>query len=73
VAVTERPGACTPKTLDYWGFHRTQVEQLREHDEAILRESAKHHKDEKKLIEIAARAPKELESLFEQDEPSKSA
>ncbi len=58
--------------LTYSESHRA-AQRLREHDEAMLRESAKHHQDEKKLVEIAARARKELESLFEQDERSKSA
>ncbi|HZI09580.1 MAG TPA: monovalent cation:proton antiporter-2 (CPA2) family protein [Myxococcus sp.] len=58
--------------LTYSESHRA-MERLREHDEAMLRESARHHKDEKKLVEIAAKARKELESLFEQDEQTKSA
>ncbi|WP_164019905.1 monovalent cation:proton antiporter-2 (CPA2) family protein [Pyxidicoccus trucidator] len=58
--------------LTYSESHRA-LERLRDHDEELLRETAKYHKDEAKLVEMAAKARKELESLFEQDEQSKSA
>ncbi|MBZ4417891.1 monovalent cation:proton antiporter-2 (CPA2) family protein [Myxococcus sp. RHSTA-1-4] len=53
--------------LTYSESHRT-MERLREHDEQLLRATAKYHRDEEKLVEMAAKARKELESLFEQDE-----
>lgn len=53
--------------LTYSESHRA-LERLRDHDEELLRETAKFHTDEAKLVEMAARARKELESLFEQDE-----
>jgi glutathione-regulated potassium-efflux system ancillary protein KefC len=52
--------------LTYSDVRRT-VERFREHDEALLMATSPYHKDEKKLTEMAARARKELESLFEQD------
>ncbi|WP_342377025.1 monovalent cation:proton antiporter-2 (CPA2) family protein [Myxococcus stipitatus] len=60
--------------LTFSESHRV-MERLREHDEKMLRETARYHGDEKKLMEMAARARKELESLFEQDdaEQKKSA
>ncbi|AGC48841.1 glutathione-regulated potassium-efflux system [Myxococcus stipitatus DSM 14675] len=60
--------------LTFSESHRV-MERLREHDEKLLRETARYHHDEKKLVEMAARARKELESLFEQDdaEQKKSA
>lgn len=46
----------------------TGVQRFREHDERMLRETAKYHRDEKKRMELAAKARKQLESLFEKDE-----
>ncbi len=57
--------------LTYSESHRA-LERLRDHDEELLRETAKFHKDEAKLVEMAAKARKELESLFEQDEAERS-
>ncbi|MCE9671009.1 monovalent cation:proton antiporter-2 (CPA2) family protein [Myxococcus stipitatus] len=53
--------------LTFSESHRV-MERLREHDEQLLRDTARFHGDEAKLIEIAARARKELESLFEKDD-----
>jgi len=47
---------------------RRALERLREHDERLLRETARFHSDEKKLVEMANQARLELESLFEKDE-----
>ncbi|GEN10663.1 Kef-type potassium/proton antiporter, CPA2 family [Myxococcus fulvus] len=60
--------------LTFSESHRV-MERLREHDEKLLRETARFHRDEAKLVEAAARARKELERLFEQDdaEQKKSA
>ncbi|NTX60406.1 cation:proton antiporter [Myxococcus sp. CA051A] len=60
--------------LTFSESHRV-MERLRDHDEKLLRETALFHRDEQKLVEAAARARKELESLFEQDdaEAKKSA
>ena len=51
------------------------MERFREHDERILHESFRYQRDEKKLIEIADRSRRELESLFDRDgaEERKSA
>lgn len=57
--------------LTYSESHRA-LERLRDHDEELLRETAKFHTDEAKLVEMAARARKEMESLFEQDDRTKS-
>ncbi|GHG79450.1 monovalent cation:proton antiporter-2 (CPA2) family protein [Comamonas sp. JC664] len=51
---------------------RRAHERMREHDEHLLRETARFHRDEKKLVELADKARKELESLFEQDEAEQS-
>ncbi|MCP3099627.1 monovalent cation:proton antiporter-2 (CPA2) family protein [Myxococcus sp. K15C18031901] len=53
--------------LTFSESHRV-MERLRDHDEKLLRDTARFHGDEAKLIEIATRARKELESLFEQDD-----
>lgn len=53
--------------LTFSESHRV-MERLRDHDEKLLRETARFHRDEQKLVEAAARARKELESLFEQDD-----
>jgi glutathione-regulated potassium-efflux system protein KefB len=53
--------------LTYSESHRAML-RMREHDEQLLRDTAKYHRDEEKLVELAAKARKELESLFEQDE-----
>ena len=54
---------------------RGTVDQFREHDERMLQESFQYQRDEKKLIEIAERSRRELESLFARDvdEERKSA
>ena len=53
---------------------RVEVERFREHDERILLDSFRYQRDEKKLIEIADRSRRELESLFDRDtEERKSA
>ncbi|QSQ22200.1 cation:proton antiporter [Pyxidicoccus parkwayensis] len=57
--------------LTYSESHRA-LERLRDHDEELMREAAKFHKDEAKLVELAARGRKELESLFEQDEADRT-
>jgi len=54
---------------------RSTLDRFREHDERMLLESFKYQRDEKKLIEIAERSRRELESLFNRDaaEERKSA
>jgi glutathione-regulated potassium-efflux system protein KefB len=54
---------------------RGTLDQFREHDERMLQESFHYQRDEKKLIEIAERSRRELESLFarDADEERKSA
>ena len=54
---------------------RGTLDQFREHDERMLQESFHYQRDEKKLIEIADRSRRELESLFarDADEERKSA
>jgi glutathione-regulated potassium-efflux system protein KefB len=54
---------------------RGTLDQFREHDERLLQESFQYQRDEKKLIEIAERSRRELESLFarDADEERKSA
>jgi glutathione-regulated potassium-efflux system protein KefB len=54
---------------------RGTLDQFREHDERLLQESFHYQRDEKKLIEIAERSRRELESLFarDADEERKSA
>ena len=54
---------------------RGTLDQFREHDEHLLQESFHYQQDEKKLIEIAERSRRELESLFarDADEERKSA
>jgi glutathione-regulated potassium-efflux system protein KefB len=46
---------------------RSTLERFREHDERILQESFRYQRDEKKLLEIAERSRRELESLFTRD------
>ena len=46
---------------------RKSLERFRQHDEELLMATYLHHKDEKKLTEMAAKARAELESLFVQD------
>jgi glutathione-regulated potassium-efflux system protein KefB len=46
---------------------RKTLERFRQHDEELLLATSPHHKDEKKLSEMAAKARAELESLFVQD------
>lgn len=53
--------------LTYSESRRAQ-ERMMEHDERLLRETARFHRDEQKLVELADKARKELESLFEKDE-----
>ena len=54
---------------------RSTLDRFREHDERMLKESFQYQRDEKKLIEIAERSRRELESLFTRDaaEERKSA
>jgi len=54
---------------------RATLDRFREHDERLLQESFQYQRDEKKLIEIAERSRRELESLFARDvgEERKSA
>ncbi len=54
---------------------RSTLDRFREHDERLLQESFQYQRDEKKLIEIAERSRRELESLFARDaaEERKSA
>ena len=47
---------------------RSTLDRFREHDEQLLQESFQYQRDEKKLIEIAERSRRELESLFARDE-----
>jgi glutathione-regulated potassium-efflux system protein KefB len=46
---------------------RSTLDRFREHDERMLQESFQYQRDEKKLIEIADRSRRELESLFTRD------
>ncbi len=46
---------------------RSTLDRFREHDERILQESFQYQRDEKKLLEIAERSRRELESLFTRD------
>ncbi len=46
---------------------RSTLDRFREHDERMLQESFRYQRDEKKLIEIAERSRRELESLFARD------
>jgi len=46
---------------------RSTLDRFREHDERILQESFRYQRDEKKLLEIAERSRRELESLFARD------
>jgi glutathione-regulated potassium-efflux system ancillary protein KefC len=67
----------TDKILQEMGLtysqSKTAVERFRQHDEALLLATHQHHRDEKKLLELAQKARKELEELFEKDEQKKSA
>jgi len=47
---------------------RSTLDRFKEHDERMLQESFQYQRDEKKLIEIAERSRRELESLFARDE-----
>lgn len=47
---------------------RATLDRFREHDQQLLQDSFQFQKDEKKLIEIAERSRRELESLFARDE-----
>jgi glutathione-regulated potassium-efflux system protein KefB len=46
---------------------RDTLDRFREHDERLLLDSFRYQRDEKKLIEIADRSRRELESLFDRD------
>jgi glutathione-regulated potassium-efflux system protein KefB len=46
---------------------RETLDRFREHDERMLQQSFQYQRDEKKLIEIADRSRRELESLFDRD------
>jgi len=46
---------------------RSTLDRFRAHDEQMLQESFLYQRDEKKLIEIADRSRRELESLFSRD------
>ncbi|HZJ55203.1 MAG TPA: monovalent cation:proton antiporter-2 (CPA2) family protein [Myxococcaceae bacterium] len=69
----------TGDVLQQLGFSyseaRSTLDRFREHDERMLQESFQYQRDEKKLIEIAERSRRELESLFSRDvaEERKSA
>jgi len=69
----------TGDVLQQLGFSyseaRSTLDRFREHDERLLQESFQYQRDEKKLIEIAERSRRELESLFARDaaEERKSA
>ena len=52
---------------------RSTLERFRDHDERLLMNVYPHHKDEKKVAELAAQARKELESLFQQDAEQKAS
>ncbi len=62
----------TGEVLQELGFGyseaRATLDRFREHDEQLLQESFQYQRDEKKLIEIAERSRRELESLFARDE-----
>jgi glutathione-regulated potassium-efflux system protein KefB len=55
-----------------WSDSKTATDRFRQHDEAMLLSTYKHHGDVKKLTEIALKARQELEELFAQDEQKKS-
>ncbi|MGZ6029924.1 MAG: cation:proton antiporter domain-containing protein, partial [Myxococcaceae bacterium] len=61
----------TGEVLQELGFTysdaRSTLDRFREHDERMLQESFRYQRDEKKLIEIAERSRRELESLFARD------
>ena len=61
----------TGDVLQELGFSYSEaestLERFREHDERLLQESFQYQRDEKKLIEIADRSRRELESLFARD------
>ncbi|RPH68472.1 MAG: glutathione-regulated potassium-efflux system protein KefB [Myxococcaceae bacterium] len=61
----------TGDVLQQLGFSyseaRGTLDRFREHDERMLQESFQYQRDEKKLIEIAERSRRELESLFARD------
>jgi monovalent cation:proton antiporter-2 (CPA2) family protein len=61
----------TADVLQELGFtyseaHET-LDRFREHDERMLQQSFQYQRDEKKLIELADRSRRELESLFDRD------
>ena len=61
----------TGEVLQELGFGyseaRATLDRFREHDERMLQESFQYQRDEKKLIELAERSRRELESLFARD------
>jgi glutathione-regulated potassium-efflux system protein KefB len=61
----------TSEVLQELGFTysdaRETLDRFREHDERLLQESFRYQRDEKKLIELADRSRRELESLFDRD------
>jgi monovalent cation:proton antiporter-2 (CPA2) family protein len=52
---------------------RETLDRFREHDERMLQESFRYQRDEKKLIELADRSRRELESLFDRDMPERKS
>jgi monovalent cation:proton antiporter-2 (CPA2) family protein len=67
----------TADVLQELGFtyseaHET-LDRFREHDERMLQQSFRYQRDEKKLIEIADRSRRELESLFDRDVPERKS
>jgi glutathione-regulated potassium-efflux system protein KefB len=51
-----------------WSDTKTALDRFRQHDEALLLSTYKHHGDVKVLREMANKARQELEELFQQDE-----
>jgi glutathione-regulated potassium-efflux system protein KefB len=52
---------------------RETLDRFREHDEQMLLQSYRYQRDEKKLIELADRSRRELESLFDRDMPERKS
>jgi monovalent cation:proton antiporter-2 (CPA2) family protein len=67
----------TGEVLQELGFTYSQaretLDRFREHDEQMLLQSYRYQRDEKKLIELADRSRRELESLFDRDMPERKS
>nr|AAA84962.1 KefC [Myxococcus xanthus] len=54
--------------LTYSESRRAQERRMMEHDERLLRETGRFHRDEQKLVGLGDKDRKELERLFEKEE-----